>query len=176
MFEQYSFQKKNNILAAAFVLAVVIAYFLAFDKTISLYQENTGLKMTRQQAEGAPEKIKALKIKKERIDQLLSGNRQSLRKEILEKVSGQLQSRPARLVSFAAPVEVEEQDVIMETYELILEGKYTALLQVTHALEQEIKSGHLSSVSLYTQQERESRQTKLYARLMIQSIRENEKK
>lgn len=176
MLAQCTFRKKNRILIAAFVLAIGIAYFMAFDQTINLYQENTELKLTQQLGEGAPEKISLLKLKKERIDQLLSNNGQSLRKEILGKASNQLQNHHARLVSFAAPSIVEEQDVIMETYELVIEGKYASLLRITHALEREIQSGHISSVSLYTQEDRALRQTRLYARLMIQSIREHEKK
>ncbi len=169
-----AYRKKNLLLATVSIVILAIAGFSTFGTTISLYKENKKMSQQLVFAKSAPANI--IKINKElkNLQKTISylDETSDLRKELLDKVGRTSEENHVLFREFKPPVSFIDEELHVETHEIVLQGSYTALVKVLDNVERKIKMGKVTSVRFSLEKERRSKKTNLLCYMSIQSIKE----
>jgi hypothetical protein len=145
-----SYRTKSKYLLVGGLIFLLLAYMLAFSKTVNLYIENSNLKKKLIIAEEAPEKRRLMEVKSNVLKEKLSSYfADSLRDKdhLLEVVSYFCQKNNLLLKKFPNEEFYEEKEFIVGTTEMKIEGNFINLLKLLYLLEQKEAVGRVSSSS-----------------------------
>ena len=124
----------------------------------------------------APAKMNELKRKMAELDNLINTNDTTVndfRQMLLEKTADFCAIHHITLKDFPASVSIMQNDYLIETNILTLEGTFSSLLKFTYMLEQKIKIGKVISSDFSAKYDLASKKTKLTAKVYIQNIKRN---
>lgn len=174
MFKNLSYKRKNILLLAGSVMFGLIVYFYAFERTIGLIKECTQLEEQLRQAENAPQKLAELKRKLNSIESDLGGNGNfggDIQQALLEKISRYCNENNIALREFPQPVVSQEQDYIIETNIVVIEGSFLKLLKLVYQLEQVQRTGKVAAVHFLAKEDLRTKRQMLTASLYLQNIK-----
>jgi len=127
-------------------------------------------------AENAPEKIAGIKNRIAEIETRIGSN-QSMEVDfqdlLLEKVSGYCKLNNLVLKEFPQTHSFSQQDYLIETNTIVVEGGFIKLLKLVYSLENDFEIGKVVSVKFSTKEDFRSKQLCLSAIIYYQNIKMN---
>lgn len=173
MFKNRSYKEKNKLLLIGAILFIILAYWMAVGRTVSLYQEIIHLRAQVDSVQRAPSSIMRLRHQLRMYEASLAqfGNSsQNWEDHLLHEVAEVCQQNRVTLIQLPPPQIEEQSAYLVYTRGLKIEGKYRALVQALHALEKKKSIGRINSVRFALEVDRNTRTTYLFAYVYIQHI------
>lgn len=178
-FKNLTYKQKNTYLLVATVVLVVIAYKMAIQPTIKLYQDNTRMEMKIKRAENAPQGIAELRKSLDGLNEKLNHYLIDTTKEhqhTLEIVSEFCSKKKMIVKELPKRTVTVDKDFTVITSVLTIEGNYADLLSLLHELEYVQRIGRVSSVSWQSHIDNKSKRKVLSMIVYLQNITVNEEK
>lgn len=169
-----SYRTKNKYLIVGGLVFLLLAYLLAFSKTVNLYFTNSNLKKKLIVAQEAPEKRRLMEAKSNALKEKLSSYfADSLKDQehLLEVVSNFCQKNSLLLKEFPNEEYHEEKEFVVGTTELKIEGNFVNLLKLVHLLEQKEAVGRVSSSSFDAVFDNKRKKKVLVLTIYLQTLR-----
>ena len=124
--------------------------------------------------ENAPQQIASLETKIEEIEQVIGKNFNAgcdIQQQILEKISNYCIENKLVVKEFPKKLSSYDQQYMIETNRVVIEGSFTGLLKLLHFLEQDKQIGRVVSVDFQTNQDFKTKRTILTMSIFIQNIK-----
>jgi hypothetical protein len=169
-----SYKVKNKYLIAGGAFFLIIAYILAFNKTLELYLFNKAQKAKLIHAKEAPEKRRLMEIKSNALKEKLSSYfADSLKDQghLLEVVSIFCSKNNLLLQELPNEEFYEDKEFIIGTTKLKVEGHFTDLLKLLYLLEQKEAVGRVTSSSFDMIYDNKRKKKVLVLTMYIQTLK-----
>lgn len=176
MLKNLSYKKKNILLLAGTILFSLITYFYSIENTVDVINEYRELQTQLEIAENAPQKHAELILKLDNIKSLLGSGGKfgvDVQQVLLEKISRYCNENNITLKEFPKPMEVQEQDFIVETNVIVMEGSFIKLLKLVYQLEQVQRAGKVAAVHFLAKEDLRTKRLLLRASLYLQNIKKS---
>lgn len=166
-----SWKQKNRLLFAGGFVLLWAVYSFAISNTLELRRECMGLRQQLDSASSAPSRLAALKQEFQQIETATNSNDTStiLHDRLLGIVANYCQQHNSVLRDFASPVCYRQQEWLIETHPIVVEGTFLNLLKLVHQLEQE-KVGKIISVDFHSRRDNKTQTLSLTATIYVQNI------
>lgn len=164
---------KNMLLVAGFILAIILCYSLAFSKTYRLKRTYDELIKEESFYKDAPKTLSVLKQKERYYDSLLIKyrlNDSSIQNTLLKTINEFATENNLKVISFLEPHYFTDQDLIIKSYQFILEGDYNAIINFVHQLEQKTKFGEIINVHFEKKKNFRTGRDYLQAEIFLRSV------
>jgi hypothetical protein len=166
-------KQKNIALIIGFIIAIVLCYQLAISKTFQQKEQYNYLKQQELLFENAPKQLSLLKQKEVYYDSLLTKYQldgSSIQNNLLKVINLYARNNSLKVISFLEPHVIVKNDLIIKTYEFVLEGDYNSIIGMAYQLEQQTKFGEI--VNLHFEKKKNFRTGKNYlqARILLRSF------
>jgi hypothetical protein len=179
MLKNLTNQQKSYVFLTAMVIAILLSYNMAFRKTFRLREQCKEMQQQLTYLDKAPKQISLIRAKIEEIDRMVGREHKYLDTEelLLEKVGALCEKHNVIFKEFPGHHAVSNKDYTLVSYQMILQGGFSPLLEVLHELEMDFGYGKISSVGFFTKYNIRTGKKKLQMKLIVQSIKlkENEK-
>lgn len=171
MFKKWTYRSKNRLLLTASPVILGIMYFVSIEKTVDLYIENNKLKAQLLQMDKAPQQLKFYESESRRLEKVMSfsSTRGSIKEDILAASAAGADIHKVLFKNLSEPFTYVEENVEIETYEVIFQGDYISLLKMLHYVEENLQSGKVVSSRFKLTSNRRSRYVE--AHIFIQTSR-----
>jgi len=173
LFNNTTYKTKFKLLILVLALLLLIVYRLAIIKTIEKYQDCTNLKEKLNLVSLAPREIKELQNRINSINEFFGRNSDSTlntRAVLIDKTSFFAKQKNIKIKSINEPDFHTENDILIETNQIILEGSFFNLLRYIAFIEKENKNGNIASVKFYTEKNIKTKKEKLLLMIYIKNI------
>lgn len=176
MNNQIDYRKRNLILWGSVPVILLLAYLLAFDKTISLFAENRVLKDKLARVSSAPREVKLLEKEAEQLQKKMRflQEGEDLRQEVLELIDEASQSKNITLKRMKSPAVFHDDKMQIETYEIVLQGSFVPLIYAVYNIEQKLSSGRIAGARFAMEKDRTTHKEVLLSYIYIQTSRKYE--
>lgn len=146
-------------------------YSFAISNTIETCHECAVLKQQLDSASDAPVRLAHLKAEFRQLETITDNSDTSttLHERLLSIVTNYCQENDIVLRDFASPICFSQQEWLVETHPIIVEGTYIALLKLVYKLEQ-AKIGKLVSVDFRSKRDTKTQSLSLTATIYVQNI------
>lgn len=166
-------KQKNIALIIGFIIIIILCYQLAISKTLQQKEQYNTFKEQELLFKNAPKQLSLLKQKEVYYDSLLTKYQlvgSSIQNNLLKFVNTFASKNNLKVVSFLEPHSVSKNELIIKTYEFVLEGDYNAINQLIYQLEQQTRLGEV--VNLYFEKKKNFRRGTYYlqARVLLKSF------
>jgi hypothetical protein len=172
MFKGMTYQRKLRLLLPAAGLALLFVYLFGLRKTIAARSDVQEKKAKLALSKDINNKMGLVKAKLNSIDNMIGQKPDSSKKVIdiiLEDVTTYCNNEGCTLKEIPETHHAEDKNFSIETYFITVEGNYKKLLNLVYLLEQKKKSGgRLSSCTLYTRKNNQTKKLSLESTLFIQ--------
>lgn len=165
--------KRNKLMIGGFVLALVVCYQLAIKKTLALRTQYVHDSKIREQTKDLPQKLANLKKQELQLDtQFASLNLKStnMQHELLRFLNEQASEHSVKVIDFSSPHVTNEGETTTSTYQFVLEGGFSNILKVAHALETKGNFGGISHMAFEKQKDLRYGKSFLQASIFIQQM------
>ncbi|MEM1323511.1 MAG: type 4a pilus biogenesis protein PilO [Bacteroidota bacterium] len=160
---------KLRYLAGAFVLLALLAYSLGIKKTINSYRTYSSNTIALEQAQTAPEQIRKYRTQLAKLDNNL--NRVQYDRELLfEQVNTFCTNNRLTLTKFAPEHRQEQNDYIVITNPIEVQGNFTDMVRLAYHLEYSQRLGHMASVDFRLVNDRRLKKKYLSGQLYLKNI------
>lgn len=156
-----------------FVLALVVCYQLAIKKTLALRTQYVHDSNIWEQTKDLPQKLANLKKQEQQLDTQFAGlnlKSTNMQHELLRFLNEQGSEHSVKVIDFSAPHVNNEGETTTSTYQFILEGGFSNILKVAHALETKANFGGISHMAFEKEKDLRHGRTYLRARLHLRQI------
>lgn len=166
-------KQKNIVLVVGFVIALVICYQLGIKKTLAQKHQFNELTKEALLFKNAPKQLSMLKQKQVYYDSLLTKYQldgTSIQNNLLRSINAYSKAHNLKVVRFSEPHLITKNDLIIKTYEIVVEGNYNTINQLIYQLEQKTKFGDV--INLYFEKKKNFRTGRYYlqARVLLRSF------
>jgi hypothetical protein len=168
-----SYEKRNGYLLLFALLFGVLVWRLSLSATYELFVQNGVLESQLQQAENAPLAIEKMQSRASRWEQMAlayTATQNDAQKQLFARVSETCAGNQVVLRELVNAGGTEESGTRIETFRVLLEGNFHALLKATRQLEEDLQGGRLVSVQFQKINDRRNRRVYLQGTLYVQSI------
>jgi len=173
--KQLSYRQKNMALLGFTLVLGWVIWSYALSATVELSHSNTDMEQQLVLAEQAPATVGNLHRQLDELDALFgtpastdAANRAP--EEIYDYVSRHCTQHGLSIHQYPAPHEFHSDLYHIETERIVVEGNYHDLLVLLHALERTFGKVRVASVHFYSEKNRLTNKTKLYAHFYLQTI------
>lgn len=177
MFKNLTYRKKIRFLAIGVVILTFIIYNLSIKKTIILKKECKSFEEKLALVEYAPQKIALLEKELSKIEGIIGKSDTTcidFQQILLEKTSNYCQENNIILKEFPKQIINEQQDYIIETNIVVLEGGFITLLKFLYLLEQKYNIGKVVSAGYNAFKDIKTKKYKLNLTIYVQNIKKKE--
>lgn len=174
MFKNLSYKKRNKYLLAVVILFMFISYQLAFKKTFNLISETSELENRAKAASDAPVKAEELQYQLKKIESIIGKNdiaSDNIQQLILSLVSSFCTKNNLVLQEFPKTKSYTENDIQVETNNIVIEGDFIKLLLLLNMLEQNKDVGRISSSRFQAKKNLKTKKIELTLTIYIQNIK-----
>ena len=174
MLDNLTWRQKNIGLLAGTLLLALVAWSFALKKTVVLAGDCEEMEAKAALAKSAPEQIVDLKVELSGIDRVLGEsyeNNEEFQQLLLDKVSDYCQRKKLVLKEFPQPEARLENDYLVETNRVVVEGRFESLLELVYELEQKERLGKVAGVQFLSKKELRTRKLQLTAAIYLQNIK-----
>jgi hypothetical protein len=174
VFKKLSYKRKNKYLLAGIILFMLISYQLALKKTFQLMHNVSEMETQAKAASDAPLKTEELKKQVKEIENIIGGsnmiseNNQQL---ILGLVSSFCSKNNLVLQELPKTKSYNENNILVETNYLVVEGDFIKLLLLLNMLEHNKGAGRVSSSRFQSKKNLRTKKTELILTIYIQNIK-----
>jgi hypothetical protein len=166
-------KQKNIALIIGFFFVLTICYQLAIVKTIEQKEQYNTLSEESLLFKNAPKQLSLLKQKEVYYDSQLTKYQldgSSIQNNLLKVINGFSRENDLKVISFLEPHIIDENDLVIKTYEFIIEGNYNAINKLIYQLEQRMKFGEI--INLHFERKKNFRSSKNYlqAKVLLRSF------
>jgi hypothetical protein len=166
-------QQKNILLLVTVFVTLYICYLLAISKTLEQKKQYDSLSKEILLSQNAPKSLSLLKQKEVYYDSLLTKYQlggSSIQNNLLKVINYYAEAHDIKVVSFLEPHTITKNDLVIKTYEFVLEGNYNDINQLTYQLEQKTKFGEI--INLHFEKKKNFRTGKYYlqAKVLLRSF------
>ena len=177
MFKNMTYKKKNQLLIVAGTLLVFLIYNFALKKTILAHSDCATAEEQILIAKNAP--AMALQLEKELLQMDAKIGTDSVKtknsgQELLGLITNYCQNNDAVLREFPEKTITEQEQLTIETNLFIVEGSFSALINLVYILEQKSKVGKVSSVHYQLKKDLKSKEMVLTATIYLQNVKKKE--
>ncbi len=176
MIKIISYKKKNILLLAGTFLFSVLIYYFSIERTIELVKLCSNLEQQLLVAENAPKRLAELKMQLGQITVRLGNEGKfggDVQQALLEQITHYCNENNLVLKEFPQPLVSREQDYIVETNIIVVEGGFSKLLKLIYQLEQVKKTGKVAAVYFKSKEDLKSKKLILTASLYLQNIKKS---
>lgn len=158
----------------------IILYNMAISDTIGLAIANSEMEQQVSKNMDAPEQIKKIKQKLNKIEQLV-GNKidenLDVHQLLLESVTGYVQQNNLILKDFPQPYANVDKGYITKTAVVTVEGDFIRLLKLSNYIENNYEGGKIVALDFKATKELRTRKRKLNSTIYLQNVKaENDEK
>lgn len=166
-------KQKNIVLILGFVLALIICYQLAINKTIELKEQFNAMSKEAVLFKNAPKQLSLLRLKEVHYDSLLTKYQldgSSIQNNLLKVINRFADDNNLKVISFLEPHVIINNDLVINTYEFVLEGDYNSINKLIYQLEQQTKFGEI--INLHFEKKKNFRSGRYYlqAKVLLRSF------
>jgi len=173
MFKNLTYKNRVIALLILFAAGCLLAYSFAISETIHLRRECIEAEQQIGMAQDAPLQLAAIESRLDDID-LLLGNKDSatsnVQSELLDRLGGFCKDHNMVLREFPDAHHFQQQDYLVQTYRVVLEGSFVNMLGAIYGLEKEFRSTKVRSVNFRAETDYRTNRVFLTATIFIQSI------
>jgi hypothetical protein len=165
--------KRNKLLIGGFVLALVVCYQLAIKKTLALRTQYVHDSKIREQTKDLPQKLANFKKQEQQLDTQFAGlnlKSTNMQHELLRFLNEQGSEQSVKVIDFNSPHVIKEGETTTSTYQFILEGGFSNILKVAHALETKANFGGISHMAFEKEKNLRNGKSFLQASIFIQQM------
>ncbi|MCK8479018.1 hypothetical protein [Psychroserpens algicola] len=164
---------KNIILVCCFAILILIAYKFAFSNTIKAKKEYDALKKEAIVFDNMPMQLSTLKQKEKYYDSLLvkfqlKGN--SIQNSLLKTINSYADSTTIKVSNFIEPHQIQQNDLIINTYQFTLQGQYNEIITLIHQLEQHTKFGEIINLDFKKKKDFKTGKYCLFAHVLLRNF------
>lgn len=166
-------KSKNILLVTGFIIALILCYSLAFSKTYRLKRTYDELIKEESFYKDAPKTLSVLKQKERYYDSLLTKyrlNDGSIQNTLLKTINAFATENNLKVISFLEPHYFTDQDLMIKSYQFILEGDYNAIINFVHQLEQKTKFGEIINLHFEKKKNFRTGRDYLQAEIILRSV------
>lgn len=161
------------MLIIGFILALIVCYQLAINKTLEQKEQYSVMSKEALMFKNAPKQLSLLKQKEIYYDSLLTKYQldgSSIQNNLLKVINRFAVNNDIKVISFLEPHLMVENELIIKTYEFVIEGDYNAINKLIYQLEQQTKFGEI--VNFHFEKKKNFRTGKYYlqARVLLRSF------
>ncbi|WP_418639259.1 hypothetical protein [Winogradskyella sp.] len=159
---------KNILLIIVFFLVLIIAYKYAISNTLQLKSEYKTLKQDAVVFNNMPLQLSALKQREKYYDSLLTKyqmGESSMQNSMLKTINTYAEANKLKVIGFIEPHKIQQNDLIVNTYQFTLEGDYNAIITLIHQIEQKTKFGEV--INLFFKKQKNYRNGKYYLQASV---------
>jgi hypothetical protein len=171
MFRKLHSKQKNKLLLIGVAVVLWSVYVFAIRNTIEAHHDCIILQQQIDSAADAPERLIQLKTDLQELESITgtSDTTNTLHEQLLGIISVYCHENNITLRDFASPIRYHQQEWLVETHPIIVEGSYVSLLKLVHKLEIE-KTGKVVSVDFHSKRDNKTQTLSLTATIYIQNI------
>lgn len=170
MFENLSYKQKFWALIGILLMLSIAAYKRSFSLTLNSYKEYKDLTEKLIYVRQNSSIVDDLDAEIRYLDQLIGSDRiepELVQLEILNFVT--TSSKKVNVVSVEEIHEAADNDFLIYTNQLIIEGSMQELLDVVYAFEKEFTHSRVINVSFFKKKDFSTKKIKLYAKIIFQN-------
>ena len=162
MFDSWSYKKKNLVFLGSVVTLLLVGYFMAFSKTIGLYNANQYLQSNVSSLGSIQSQLVDLQAQKAALDSILGELDLGGGQQLLLKQMSSVTNENVVLAEYA---EVKKRSS-PDRYSLFkFEGSYQALVRLLYEVERRHYGGVIASAKFEVDTDRRTKMSRLYMSL-----------
>lgn len=168
-----SSKTKTILLLSGFIIAIILCYNLAFSKTFIVKSTYDELIKEESFYKDAPKTLSVLKQKERYYDSLLTKyrlNEGSIQNTLLKTINEFAVENNLKVISFLEPHYFTDQDLMIKSYQFILEGDYNSIINFVYQLEQKTKFGEIINVNFEKKRNFRTGRDYLQAVIILRSV------
>lgn len=171
MFSKLTGKKKNRLLLIGAVVGLWAVYFFAIKNTIDTRNQCCVLQQQLDSAADAPSRLAHLKQELQQLEQITGSNDtiNTLHERLLGIITNYCQENNITLRDFASPIRYHQQEWLVETHPIIVEGSFIPLLKLVAKLERE-KTGKVVCVDFQSKRDNKTQSLSLTLTIYVQNI------
>ncbi len=175
MWKKASWKQKNKLLLIGGLVLLWTVYSFALSNTIVAHEQCVILQQQLDSASDAPARLAHLEKEFKDLETITNSSDTSatLHEQLLGIVTNYCEENDLVLRDFASPVRYRQQEWLVETHPIHVEGAYVNLLKLVHKLEQ-AKTGKIVSVDFHSKRDNKTQQLSLIAIIYVQNITREE--
>jgi len=166
--------KKNKILLTGVLIMLVISYKLAIQNTIELASTYNSNLDRKELIKDIPKQLALLSQKEQYLDSQLNSlniDNSSLQNSLLKFLNKESEKNKVKIIEFNSPHIFRTELQSSETYIFNLEGTYTNVLKIVHALENNGSFGAISHLELEKKKDYRRKRTYLEAKIFLEQVK-----
>ncbi|WP_127019817.1 hypothetical protein [Flagellimonas beolgyonensis] len=164
---------KNKMLLLGLVALLFLSYHLAIKKTLSLRADYLGNLENQELSKNIPLEIAKLNQKEKYLDaQFMKLNLSSsaFQTDLLKFLNENNTTQSVKLIEFKSPHFFQDKSTENVTYMMKLEGRYTEILKVLYALENQSGFGSISHTSFEKQNNHRTQKEHLQSSVFLKLV------
>ena len=164
---------KNKLLILGFFLAVVIAYQLAFLKTVKIRGELVSLEEQSILFKNTEQLLSSIKGREKFVDSILKKNNiknTSIQNNLLELLNEQSLKKGFSINNFIEPHIVSNENTTTTSFQFTLKGNFVNLLRVIYQLEQNYNYGKIIHIDFKKKYNYRSRKDELFCFVLLECL------
>ncbi|MFS4469594.1 hypothetical protein [Maribacter sp. 2210JD10-5] len=165
---------KNKLLFLGLVVLLLASYYLAINKTLLLRKESQRLNAQVEQFKDIPKKLSVLGQRNAHYDSLLVKMDlvdTSVQNNLLRTINQEATKNKVIVMDFNQPHIYEMGDNSLHTYSFNLNGNYTDILKVVHAIEQKGNFGEVVHIDFQKKKNYRTNRYSLGAIVFVQQVK-----
>ncbi len=166
-------KQKNIILIVVFLLVICMCYFFAISKTLEQKKQYHTLKKEQFLFQNTPRELSILKQKEVYYDSLLTKyqlNDSSIQNNLLKTINSFANANNLKVISFLEPHSIIKNNLIIKTYEFVVEGNYNSINLLIYQLEQQNHFGEIINLHFERKKNFKTGKSYLQAKILLQSF------
>ena len=166
-------KRKNIALIIGFILTLVVCYKLAIVNTIEQHGLYSNMQQEQILFETMPQQLAQLYQKKRFYDSILGAYQikgSSVQNNLIQTIGAFSKEKDIKIVEFLEPHLQQKEDLVIKTYQFVLEGDFQSLNGLIYKLEQHTKFGEI--INLHFEKKKNQRTGKFYlqAKVLLKSF------
>lgn len=164
---------KNKIIIATFLLSLFLCYKLAILKTINARQQLNILSKESVQISNTSKELYQLKIKESYYDSLLNTyqfKNLSIQNQILNILNEFSSNGSIEIKKFKEPHTIEENELIIKTFDLTIKANYNNIIKLVHHFEQKERFSEIINLNLKKIKNHKTGKYFLQAKILLKSF------
>ena len=152
----------------------IVLYQIALVDTIDLMSENSQFEADISKNKDAPLQIKTLKLKAEKIKQLIGNNDYDgldMHQELLISITEYIQTHGIVLKDFPQPYVSTDKGYLTKTAKVTVEGDFISVLKLIYFLEHNYHVGKVVAVDFKATKQLRTRKRKLNTTIYLQNVK-----
>ena len=172
-FKNLKYKHKIYILSGILFIFLVVSYNMALKKTIILRRQCKEFKDKLENIQTAPQKIHSLKKEITYLDNIIGNTNDTVQMQeaILESITSYCGNNALTLKEFPKTHTITDEDYIVETCKLVVEGSFVNILNLVYLFETSYNVGKVVSVNFELTNLRARGRPRLESTVFIQNIR-----